>query len=218
MGLITAFLTAFYMFRLWFMTFSGEPRDHHIYDHAHESPKVMWIPLAILAVLAFGSGFSLLFGFESTIAPGGVFAFDHVTSAVDMLVAVFTNPLTYASIIAAVAGIVLAYLMYNKRSIDAAMFTATPARKAISNVLLNRYGFTKAYDWIGLKVVYGIAKVADALDRRVIDGFINWVSAGLIRAGSFLRRGQTGFVQNYAAVIVAGVSLIAILLFLIGGI
>ena len=45
MGIVTAFLTAFYMFRLWFMTFTGEPRDHHAYDHAHEAPKVMWVPL-----------------------------------------------------------------------------------------------------------------------------------------------------------------------------
>ncbi|MCO6459400.1 MAG: hypothetical protein J5I93_29160 [Pirellulaceae bacterium] len=49
-----AAMTAFYMFRLWFMTFVGKPRDHHRYDHAHESPKVMYVPLIILAVLATG--------------------------------------------------------------------------------------------------------------------------------------------------------------------
>ncbi len=54
MGIVTAFMTAFYMFRLWFMTFTGEPRDHHTYEHAHESPAVMWVPLVILSVLAFG--------------------------------------------------------------------------------------------------------------------------------------------------------------------
>ncbi|HPP45855.1 MAG TPA: proton-conducting transporter membrane subunit, partial [Methanomassiliicoccaceae archaeon] len=69
-GLITAFLTAFYMFRLWFLTFAGKPRDQHTYDHAHEAPKVMWVPLAILAVLAFGSGFAFLMGFESVLVPG----------------------------------------------------------------------------------------------------------------------------------------------------
>ncbi len=47
-----AAITAFYMFRLWFMTFAGEPRDHHVYDHAHESPKVMYLPLVVLAVFA----------------------------------------------------------------------------------------------------------------------------------------------------------------------
>src|SRR5690606_33812892 len=55
--IITAGVTTFYMFRLWFMTFTGTPRDAHVYDHAHESPIVMWGPLAILSVFAvFGAG------------------------------------------------------------------------------------------------------------------------------------------------------------------
>ncbi len=49
-----AALTSFYMFRLWYMTFAGKPRDHHRYEHAHEAPPAMWVPLAILAVLAVG--------------------------------------------------------------------------------------------------------------------------------------------------------------------
>ena len=115
-------------------------------------------------------------------------------------------------------GIALAYLMYKKKTIDPARFTSGTAGKTLSNVLLARYGFTKGYDWIGLKVVYGAAKVVDFIDRRLIDGLINWISAGLIRAGGFLRRAQTGLVQSYAAVIVVGVSLIVILLFLMGGV
>ena len=50
--LVTAGITAFYMFRLWFLTFAGEPRDQHVYDHCHESPRVMTTPLIVLAVLA----------------------------------------------------------------------------------------------------------------------------------------------------------------------
>ena len=46
------------MFRLWYMTFAGEPRDHHVYDHAHESPRVMTVPLVMLAVFAVGVGWS----------------------------------------------------------------------------------------------------------------------------------------------------------------
>jgi NADH:ubiquinone oxidoreductase subunit 5 (subunit L)/multisubunit Na+/H+ antiporter MnhA subunit len=49
-----AAITAFYMFRMWYMTFAGEPRNHHRYDHAHESPAVMWGPLVVLATLAVG--------------------------------------------------------------------------------------------------------------------------------------------------------------------
>ena len=54
-----AAITAFYMFRLWYMTFIGKPRDHHVYEHAHESPKVMYVPLVILAVFAFGIGWPM---------------------------------------------------------------------------------------------------------------------------------------------------------------
>src|SRR5436190_14303261 len=54
-----ASMTAFYMFRLWYMTFIGHARDHHVYDHAHESPKVMWVPLVILAVFACGVGWPM---------------------------------------------------------------------------------------------------------------------------------------------------------------
>ena len=45
--LVTAGLTAFYMFRMWFMTFTGKPRDHHVYEHAHESPWLMTVPLIV---------------------------------------------------------------------------------------------------------------------------------------------------------------------------
>lgn len=50
--LVSAAITAFYMFRLWFMTFTGEPKDHHVHDHAHEPPRVMTVPLILLAICA----------------------------------------------------------------------------------------------------------------------------------------------------------------------
>ncbi len=51
--LVTAGITTFYMFRMWFMTFTGEPRDDHVYEHAHESPWIMTVPLILLAILSF---------------------------------------------------------------------------------------------------------------------------------------------------------------------
>ena len=54
-------LTAFYMFRLWYMTFAGNPRDGHVYYHAHESPKMMTVPLVILAVMAAVSAWNVPF-------------------------------------------------------------------------------------------------------------------------------------------------------------
>jgi NADH-quinone oxidoreductase subunit L len=61
-ALFTAGLTAFYMFRLVILTFFGKPRDHHKYDHAHESPASMWVPLVILAGLSFSFWYSGWFG------------------------------------------------------------------------------------------------------------------------------------------------------------
>ena len=52
--LITAGITTFYMFRMWFMTFAGRPKDHHVYDHAHETPWMMTTPLVLLAILSVG--------------------------------------------------------------------------------------------------------------------------------------------------------------------
>ena len=68
-----AAITAFYMFRLWYLTFAGEPRDHHVYEHAHESPKVMYLPLVVLAVFAFGIGWPMwgLTQLVGTSAAGG---------------------------------------------------------------------------------------------------------------------------------------------------
>ncbi len=63
-ALFAAGMTAFYMFRLVILTFFGEPRDHHKFDHAHESPPNMWVPLVVLAMLSFS------FWFEPVSAGG----------------------------------------------------------------------------------------------------------------------------------------------------
>jgi NADH-quinone oxidoreductase subunit L len=218
MGIATAFMTAFYMFRLWFMTFTGEPRDHHAYDHAHEAPKVMWVPLAILASLAIASGVvALLLGFTDLIQPS-IEHFDvHIVSFGEEMGIIFSDALTYVSLAVAGLGIALAYFMYYKKSINPAAFVATPMRKRINDLLLARYGFTAGYDIIGLKVVYGFSLLVDWFDRKVIDGIVNLFATIAVRGGNFMRRGQTGFVQSYAVVIILGVSLIVILLFYFGG-
>ncbi|MBF8260158.1 MAG: NADH dehydrogenase subunit L, partial [Actinobacteria bacterium] len=71
-ALLTAGMTAFYMFRMVILTFFGKPRDHHKYDHAHESPANMWVPLVILATLSFSFWFKSPFvekGWFQTLMP-----------------------------------------------------------------------------------------------------------------------------------------------------
>jgi NADH-quinone oxidoreductase subunit L len=138
LGFITAGLTTFYMFRLIFMTFYGEPRDHHIYDHAHESPALATIPLVILATLCLGfwwSGklnlplFDIPLPFLSWHVPGQ----EH---AVGWLDAWMTSPVvvphdehhehlhhvahvwaTIISLLMLAIGFTTAYMMYIKRAI-----------------------------------------------------------------------------------------------------
>ena len=217
-GIIAAFITAFYMFRLWFLTFSGKPRDQEIYDHAHEAPKVMWIPLVILAVLAVGSGLAgILLGMEGTIEPVAYLSTMHIASGIDMIVDMFQHPLTYVSIIVAVLGIAVAYLMYYSKTIDPARISESKVGKKLGNVLLARYGFTAGYDLFGIKVIYGISKAVDWFDRNIIDGVVKLISLICTLVGKLLRFVQNGLVQTYASIVVVGVSLVVILLLAFGG-
>lgn len=213
LGIATAFMTAFYMFRLWFMTFKG--KEGEAVKHPHESPKFMTVPLIILACFAAVS-FVVLFigaGFGGTV----FFEEAHAASAVGILTSTFVDPLTYVSIIVAVGGVGLAYLVYCKRTISSDVFVSTPALRALYGVLQKRYGFTAGYDAFAERVVYGFSLVADWFDRMVIDGIVNGTSFVLARAGGLLRRIQTGKAQSYATVIIIGITLIMILIYLVGG-
>jgi NADH-quinone oxidoreductase subunit L len=89
-----AAITAFYMFRLWYMTFAGEPRDQARYDHAHESPPVMYVPLVVLAVMAVGAAWgmnsvftqlsdAIVGGVIALLVIGGVWAYGRATGNAD---------------------------------------------------------------------------------------------------------------------------------------
>lgn len=225
LGIITAFMTAFYMFRMWFFTFTGEKRSP---GEPHESPKSMTIPLIMLAAFALISGILTFFmdGFGQL-----VFFEEAHGHAVEEIIHVFSSPLTYLSIGLAGLGIGLAYLIYSKRTISSNIFVSSKPTKAIHNMLVKRYGMDWAYRMFGLKIAYGFAKVADFFDRRVIDGVVNGtakggllvgkasgffdqkgidgavngISRGIIGGGRSLRRSQTGNIQGYLAAVVLGI-------------
>ncbi len=222
---ITAFMTAFYMFRMWFFTFSGEKRSP---GKPHESPKSMTIPLIILASFAVISGILTFFmdGFGNL-----VFYDESHAGAIDEIVHVFTNPLTFLSIGLAILGIGLAYLVYVKQTISSEAFVSSRGTKAIHNMLVKRYGIDWAYRMFGLKLAYGFAKVCDFFDRKVIDGVVNGTAKGgilfskandffdrkavdgtvngisyaVVGGGRRLRRSQTGNIQGYLAAVVLGI-------------
>jgi NADH-quinone oxidoreductase subunit L len=218
-GLITAFLTAFYMFRLWFMTFRGS--EGEAAHHAHEAPAVMWVPLAILAVAATITGFFLMApgtglpGVIYTLSPDGIPIPGH-TLGWGWVDEIFTSWATYVSLAAALLGIGLAWAIYAKKSIKVDN-VATGGLKGVYNLLLNRYYFPQMYDGFGTKVIYGLALVIDWLDRKVIDGVVNGLSFVAVRSGQTLRRIQTGMVQTYATVVIAALTVILLLMYLLGG-
>ena len=187
-----AFLTAFYMFRLWFMTFAGEPRDHHIADHAHESPDVMVRPLIVLAVFAVVAGWTLPGGFGlanllEQARPAGT----AVTSTGDYLFGPLTLPAeheshegsvhviaTLTAFVTALAGVLLAAAMYLWKTISPAA-VATMFRPAYT-FLANRWYFDELYNAIFVVPAHGLAAVASGIDRELIDPFIHGL-AGLAK-------------------------------------
>ncbi|MEE8182743.1 MAG: NADH-quinone oxidoreductase subunit L, partial [Thermoplasmata archaeon] len=159
-GVITAFLTAFYAFRLWFMTFAGKTRGD---IHPHESPRVMTYPLIALAIFALISGMLALVigGFGHLITYGGTVH----EGTMELLTEIFTSPLTYITLFAAVAGIGLAYVVYYKQRVSSEIFVSTSAGRGMQKLLQNRYYLDAAYCGFALHVGTGIARAADWFDR-----------------------------------------------------
>src|SRR2546423_1971914 len=126
-GVLTAGITAFYVSRAMFMTFFGEPRGHH---HPHESPPVMWIPLAILAALSLAGGF--LFNVPEYLKE----LFPPIHEA--------ENPtLVFISVAAGVIGIGLAYVLYMMKPGMADSIAAT--LKAPYQLIYNKYFVDELY-------------------------------------------------------------------------
>jgi NADH-quinone oxidoreductase subunit L len=202
LGVVGAFMTAFYSFRLIYLTFWGKSRiDHEVEHHVHESPRVMTIPLMILAFFSITIG---LIGIPGAIIP-------HANLFGDFLAPLFPHAehaaaegpglerwLMVFSVMVALAGIRMAYSFYVKN-------TAIPDRiadrfKGTYNLLLNKYRVDELYNYIFVDgLVHKIAKVLYSVgDVKIIDGFINWSAAAIGRTSEGGRKLQTGYVQQYA--------------------
>ncbi len=191
LALATVFLTAFYMFRVIFLTFGGRYRGH---AHEHPEPWTMTIPLIVLLVPSILSGFwgSPLFGgaFGSFIGEPTTpmqFRFD---------VAVLSTAI-------AIGGIYLAWMMYGGGKTEAGA-AATARLRPLHTLLDNRYYIDHIYNWIAGGIILGIASLATRFDALVVDGAINGIGETIVGVGAGLRRAQTGQVQTYAWVLFAG--------------
>ena len=215
LGLITAFMTAFYMFRMWFMTFVGEPRENAQHCHG-ESSKSMTFPLMILSVFAVLSGVLILFGLadiiNESLAASNIYAV--VETGKEIAEALIKNMWTYVSIGLALGGILIAFLMYSgKRLINPGIFNKN-GESILYKILANRYYFPQLYDQISWKLGYGIARGVDYIDKNIVDGTVNGLSNAVIGSGDTVAKAQTGYVRDYAAFVVVGVLVLIGVLFL----
>jgi NADH-quinone oxidoreductase subunit L len=224
-GVLTAFLTAFYMSRAVHLTFEGTYRGH---GRPHESPPAMTGPLVILAALSVVAGFSGIPGWQSGFGAWvGVGGETHVPSASIGLIVV--------SVAVAVGGIALGRRMY----LPAPATDPLERMGFFYRLLQRKYylddfymgaivrpirdGVSKAMYWVNQKVLDGLVNGAaagaratakgmyDYVDQKVIDGAVNGAGIGARRGGGLLKYLQGGDVQRYAAYLFAGVALFAFL-------
>jgi NADH-quinone oxidoreductase subunit L len=215
-GLLAAFLTAFYSWRLLILTFHGAPRaDRHTMEHVHESPLVMLVPLLLLAVGAMFAGAVFAPSFIGhhweefwngaiVNAPGNEIM-HHVHEVPGWV------PL--APTIVGLGGIALAYVMYMfAPSLPGALARAFPG---VHRFLLKKWYFDELYDAIFVRPAQALARGFWKIgDVRIIDGVPNGLAASVAGAARQAVALQTGRVASYAFTMIVGlVVLVSLLLF-----
>ncbi|MGC8581703.1 MAG: NADH-quinone oxidoreductase subunit L [Thermoplasmata archaeon] len=191
LAFITVYLTAFYMFRLWYMTFYGKGRSEM---HVHESPSVMTIPLIVLAAFAtFSWAFMLYHPFTQMI-----------TVSLS-----FNVYLMSGGILLGLAGIGTAYVMYSK---GIPTLPSSSIVKGIHKMLYKKYWFDEVYGAFSMYVVYGFAKLIDLFDRYIIDGVVNGIATGASMMSKYWANAGDSLIKNYVLYIISGLIGILILL------
>jgi NADH-quinone oxidoreductase subunit L len=186
-GVLTAGMTAFYIWRAMFLTFFGDYRGH---AHPHESPAVMTLPLAVLALLSLGGGFLNVPHYLEPVIP-------LAKEGDDLLLMVI-------SAAAGLAGIGLAYVFYMAKP---ALPEDLAARfRGLYQAVYNKYYVDEIYDAaVVTPVVSGSRDVLwKGMDAGVIDGSVNGVGFAARAIGGVLKRFQSGNIRSYATWVVFG--------------
>ena len=184
---LVAGITAFYMFRLYFSVFWGE--DKHYHHTPHESPLVMTIPLMILA---FGAIFAGYLPFANMISP----------DKMPMELHMHWN-IAIPSVLIGLAGIALAWVLYKKKS-------AVPDKMAAAlggfyTTVYNKFYFDEMYLFVTRKILFNLVSRPIAwFDRHIIDGTMNGVAFVISTTSIKIKGFQSGQLQQYAAVFLAG--------------
>jgi len=249
-GVITAFITSFYMFRLWFMTFFGEYRGgageghahaehdghgthlgrddaHASHGHGgiHESPPVMLIPLVVLAVLSVVGGWIGYHNtFENFLAPvfrSGVTALSQAeqetASTQSHAEAGSTETVLMGiSIAAAVAGFLLAWLLYHRRRDLPAKLAH--ALSGLYQSVLDKYYVDELYAILFVKpLINGSSKLLwHGIDQNIIDATVDNSTEAAQQVSDTVRHMQSGNLRSYAGWIAAGAAAVVVYMIWIG--
>ena len=200
LGIVAAMMTAFYMFRLYFLTFTGGFRgtedQHH---HLHESPAAMTIPLIVLAILSVFGGYvglpevmsehNALASFLSPVVTN--FGDHHLAPATEWL-------LMGVSVAVSVFMIIMAYTIHRKPNFA--------ENKGLAKVLENKWYVDEIYDAVIVKPIAAFSNILDKFaERRGIDGIVNGVGKTVRWGGDRLRLLQSGQVGFYIFIMVLGI-------------
>jgi NADH-quinone oxidoreductase subunit L len=209
LALIAAFMTAFYMFRLFFMVFTGEARSEM--KQVHESPANMTYPMILLGVLAVVSGYFNTPWF-------GTFLGDWLVKGNETLAAhAHAEGPVWIMILASLvslAGIYVAYLIYYKRTLARNWLGRTGG--TLHTILVNKYYVDEFYEMTIIAFTKGLSYFLRFIDA-IVEGLVKVVVGivqGLGAAGSKM---QTGQVQTYGAVAFIGLAVLAVIFALTGG-
>ncbi len=226
LALAAALMTAFYMFRLVFLAFAGESRAVPGVNaaHAHESPWLMTLPLALLAIPSLLSGFLNPIGELAPLtglAPHALSDFlgapplVHAALADAAHEAAFNPTVALLSTGVAAAGIVLAWAMYGARFLCAKALGRGLA--PIYRTLISKYWIDELYQAIVDWFILGLGRLLHWFDANVVDGVVNAAGRLPIAVGGALRYAQSGQAQAYGLAFLAGV-IVLLAAFLIRGV
>jgi NADH-quinone oxidoreductase subunit L len=202
-GLVTALLTSFYMFRLWYLTFMGKSRSPEV--HPHESPWSMLGPLVILALLSIGGGWIGIERFAAYLAPStGPLSLETGSAHLELVLSIL-------AVAVALLGWFIADRFYRQRpEAPAKLAAAVPAGYS---VLAHKYWVDEFYGAVIVKPLMAVSKfVLEWVVDVAILGGLAWLLGGIATfTGAILQRWQSGNLRSYAAWLAAGAA--ALLLF-----
>lgn len=199
-GTVTAFLTAFYMFRLFFLVFGGETRGER---EAQRVPTVLIWPLGVLALFSVVSGF---------LNFPGDFLGRWLTEGMGISGTAGTAPvwIPLLSVLVSLSGVALAWAMYSKKSIDPD--GVSRALPGVQRLLYRKYYVDEIYGFVLVRPYRWLGRFLNGFDRYIVQGAVGLVSTLVRSAGGLFAGIQNGQAQTYGLVSVVGLVLMILCL------